>query len=65
MRVEVIVFAWRGHLDGSIMVADCDVQEFHLVLADAFSVVVFQDVIQEGNGFNQDDVLVLHRLVIN
>ena len=63
--IEVIVLARCGHLDGSIMVADCDAEEFNLVLADALSVVVFQNVIQEGDGFNQDDVLVLHRLVIN
>lgn len=63
--IEVIVLARCGHLDGSIMVADCDAEEFNLIVTDAFSVVVFQNVIQEGDGFNQDDVLVLHRLVIN
>lgn len=45
MGIKVIVLARCGHLDGSIMVADCDAEEFNLIVTDAVSVIVFQDVI--------------------
>lgn len=65
MGIKIIVLARCDEGEGAVVIADCDVQEFNLIVADTVSVVVFQEVIQEGDGFNQDDVFVLHGLVIN
>lgn len=56
--VKVVVLARCGHVDGAIIVADRDVQELYFVVADATLIVVFQDVIEEGDGLYEDDVLV-------